>query len=71
MDAGMCVLRKPFHPFLIFLVAEGLGGLTREAVEVGTFKGFFVRDSRLVISHLQYANDTLLIGEPRWRTRGL
>jgi hypothetical protein len=53
----------PLAPFLFLLVAEGLGGAMNRAVEVGLFKGFAIRNSGLVISHLQYADDTLCIGE--------
>lgn len=54
----------PLAPFLFLLVAEGLSGLIRQASEVGLFRGFQVRDSELEVTHLQYADDTLLIGEP-------
>jgi hypothetical protein len=53
----------PLAPFLFLLVAEGLGGLMKRAVELQRFKGFSFGGSELVISHLQYADDTLLIGE--------
>lgn len=44
------------------MVVEGLSGLMRQTTEVGLFRGYMVRDSGLVVSHLQYAYDTLLIG---------
>jgi hypothetical protein len=50
-------------PFLFILVAEGLGGLMRKAVELERFRGFGVGRRGVVISHLQYADDTLCIGE--------
>jgi hypothetical protein len=53
----------PLAPFLFLLVAEGLGGLMKRAVELQKFKGFSFGGSELVISHLQCADDTLLIGE--------
>ncbi|WJX67033.1 hypothetical protein P8452_51532 [Trifolium repens] len=53
----------PLAPFLFLLVAEGLGGLLRKAVELNRFKGFRVGRRGVVISHLQYADDTLCIGE--------
>jgi hypothetical protein len=53
----------PLAPFLFLLVAEGFAGLMRSAVEKNLFKGFRVGTEGLVISHLQYADDTLCIGE--------
>jgi hypothetical protein len=53
----------PLAPFLFLLVAEGLGGLMRRAVELNHFRGFRVGRGGMAISHLQYADDTLCIGE--------
>jgi hypothetical protein len=53
----------PLAPFLFLLVAEGFAGLMRSAVEKNHFKGFKVGSGGLQISHLQYADDTLCIGE--------
>jgi hypothetical protein len=53
----------PLAPFLFLLVAEGLGGAMRKAVEVNLFKGFVVGRGGVMVSHLQYADDTLCIGE--------
>jgi hypothetical protein len=53
----------PLAPLLFLIVAEGLGALMRSAVEWGCFKAFEVGRERLPISILQYANDTLYIGE--------
>ncbi|KAK2414852.1 hypothetical protein QL285_037392 [Trifolium repens] len=53
----------PLAPFLFLLLAEGFGGVMKKAVEVCLFKGFHVGGNGLVISHLQYADDTLCIGE--------
>jgi hypothetical protein len=53
----------PLAPFLFLLVAEGLGGLMKKAVELHKFRGFQVGNSGLTVSHLQYADDTLCIGE--------
>ncbi|MCI00911.1 LINE-1 reverse transcriptase like, partial [Trifolium medium] len=41
----------------------GFGGAMRKAVDIGVFKGFPIRRGGLSISHLQYADDTLCIGE--------
>jgi hypothetical protein len=53
----------PLAPFLFLLVVEGLRSLMHKAVSMGYFRGFKI-DSEMTISHLQYADDTLLIGEP-------
>jgi len=50
-------------PFLFLLVAEGFSGLMRNAVEANLFEGFRFGDSELVVSHLQYFDDTLCIGK--------
>ncbi|WJX49459.1 hypothetical protein P8452_35893 [Trifolium repens] len=53
----------PLAPFLFLWVAEGLGGVMRRAGELGLFKGFSFGSGGPIISHLQYADDTLCIGE--------
>ncbi|MCH79404.1 LINE-1 reverse transcriptase like [Trifolium medium] len=53
----------PLAPFLFLLVAEGFGGVMKRAVECNLFKGFSIGADGLAISHLQYADDTLCIGE--------
>jgi hypothetical protein len=45
-------------------VAEGFNGLMTNAVNRNLFTGFEVKRGGLVVSHLQYADDTLCIGEP-------
>jgi hypothetical protein len=54
----------PLAPFLFLLVAEGFSGLMRNAVDRNLFEGFTFGDSGLVVSHLQYVDDTLCIGKP-------
>lgn len=53
----------PLAPFLFLLVAEGLSGLIRNALSFGKFKGFKFGSSKVIISHLQYVDDTILVGE--------
>jgi hypothetical protein len=53
----------PLAPFLFLLVAEGFAGLMRSAVDKNLFKGFSVGTNGVVVSHLQYADDTICIGE--------
>jgi hypothetical protein len=53
----------PLAPFLFLLVAEGFAGLMRSAVEKCLFDGFGVGSGGCKVSHLQYADDTIYIGE--------
>ncbi|MCH80431.1 LINE-1 reverse transcriptase like [Trifolium medium] len=53
----------PLAPFLFLLVVEDFSGVMRKAVELNAFKGFSIERDSMVISHLQYADDTLCIGE--------
>ncbi|WJX46635.1 beta-amyrin 28-monooxygenase [Trifolium repens] len=53
----------PLAPLLFLLVSDGLGALMRKAVERGRFKPFCVGRNNMQISMLQYADDTLCIGE--------
>jgi hypothetical protein len=53
----------PIAPFLFLIIAEGLGGLMREACSKKVFSGYKVGKSDEVVSHIQFADDTLLIGE--------
>ncbi|GAU09987.1 hypothetical protein TSUD_393040 [Trifolium subterraneum] len=53
----------PLAPLLFLLVAEGLGGLMRRAVEINRFRPFLVGGGGAPVSVLQYADDTLCIGE--------
>lgn len=49
----------PFSPLFLFLmVVEGLSDFFGKEVSLGIFLGFNVASSNLVISHLQYVDDT-------------
>jgi hypothetical protein len=52
----------PLAPLLFLLVAEGFGGMMRKAVVIERFQPFLVGGENLPISLLQYADDTLCIG---------
>lgn len=54
----------PLAPFLFLLVAEGISGLMKNAVNRNLFQGFDVKRGGTRVSHLQYADDTLCIGMP-------
>lgn len=54
----------PLAPFLFLIVAEGLTGLFSNAVSLGKFKGIAVgKEGDLVVSLLQFADDTVFVGE--------
>ncbi|PWA80255.1 reverse transcriptase domain, Reverse transcriptase zinc-binding domain protein [Artemisia annua] len=53
----------PLSPFLFILAAEGLNAMVNEAVDRGVFKGIKVGTDNVVVSHLQYADDTIFFGE--------
>ncbi|MCH92675.1 LINE-1 reverse transcriptase like, partial [Trifolium medium] len=53
----------PLAPFLFLLVVEGLSGAISREEELGMFKGFKVGNNGLFVSHLQYADDTIFLGE--------
>ena len=57
----------PLFPFLFLLAVEGLNVLMNSVVENNFYKGYEVGTSNsVVVSHLQFADDTLLIGEKSW-----
>lgn len=57
--------RDPLVPFMFLIVAEGLSALMRRAVKIDRFHSFkFVENDCVFL--LQYADDTLLIGEANW-----
>jgi hypothetical protein len=52
----------PLSPFLFLLAAEGFNLLMKKAVEIGKFDGFRFDRGEDQFTHLQYADDTLIIG---------
>jgi len=57
----------PLSPFLFLLAVEGFNVLMQSVVEVGLFNGYRLgRENALGLSHLQFADDTLIIGEKSW-----
>lgn len=52
-------------PFLFLIMAEGLNGLIRSTVDNGIFKEYVIsgRDQKVGVSHIQYADDTILVAE--------
>ncbi|MCH85424.1 cysteine-rich receptor-like protein kinase, partial [Trifolium medium] len=57
----------PLSPFLFLLAAEGFHVLMEAMVERKLFTGYSVGESNPVeVSHLQFADDTLLMGTKSW-----
>ncbi|KAL5566826.1 hypothetical protein UlMin_029990 [Ulmus minor] len=54
----------PLSPFLFILVVDILGRMMDKAVRIGEVKGFKVGREEEVVSHLQFADDTLFLLEP-------
>lgn len=52
--------RDPLSPFLFTLVADAFNQLLSRGKEQNLFKGIQVGKEKISISHLQYADDTLL-----------
>lgn len=53
----------PLSPFLFLIAAKGLSIMFKEAQTLGIFSGHLFPTRGLCISHLQFADDTLLVGE--------
>ncbi|KAL6516895.1 hypothetical protein OROHE_018183 [Orobanche hederae] len=55
----------PLSPFLFLLAAEGLSILMRRATESGLFTEAKIGRNLVSVSHLQFADDTVLMGEAK------
>lgn len=55
----------PLALFLFLIAAEGLAGMMRNAVELGLYKHLHMEQS-ISFSLLQFADDTILVGENSW-----
>jgi len=57
----------PLSPFLFLIAAEGFNILMQALVEAQLFKGYRVgREGEVRLTHLQFADDTLILGEKSW-----
>jgi len=57
----------PLSSFLFLLDAEGFNMLMQSVVEAGLFNGYRLgHENALGLSHLQFTDDTLIIGEKSW-----
>ena len=53
----------PLSPFLFLLVVEGLNVMVKAVVKKGMFQGLDMGPhGNVTITHLQFADDTLLVG---------
>nr|GEW19517.1 cysteine-rich receptor-like protein kinase [Tanacetum cinerariifolium] len=53
----------PLSPFLFILAAKGLDAIVSEAVSYGVLRGINVGVDQVLVSYLQYADDTIFFGE--------
>lgn len=53
----------PLSPFLFIIAVEALNAMMIEAQAVGILKGFKVGYANVELSHLQYADNALFLGE--------
>jgi hypothetical protein len=57
----------PLSPFLFLLAAEGLNVMMKAMVDGNKFTGYSVGGQEgVTVSHLQFADDTLLLGAKSW-----
>ncbi|XP_058746991.1 uncharacterized protein LOC131619978 [Vicia villosa] len=56
----------PLSPFLFLIAAEGFSMLMKKAVECGEFIWYKIEKGTDRFTHLQYVDDTLIIGDKRW-----
>lgn len=50
----------PLSPFLFSLVADGLSVILRKAEEASLLEGFIIGNDRVMVTHLQFTDDTIL-----------
>jgi hypothetical protein len=55
----------PLSPFLFLIVAEGLTGMMKKAVDIGKFRAFHISPN-IQFQMLQFADDTIIMGEGSW-----
>ncbi|GLU01659.1 hypothetical protein SLE2022_189580 [Rubroshorea leprosula] len=65
----------PLSPFLFLIIAEGLNGLVSAASQKGLLDGAEVGSRGFKVSHLQYADDTILFAPAKeenvWAMKGV
>ena len=55
----------PLSPYLFVMMAEVLNKLLSKAAEIGFFDGIKVGSREVTLTHLQFADDTLIFCEPK------
>ena len=55
----------PLSPYLFVLIAEVLNKLLLKAADIGLFQGVKVGSRAVALTHLQFADDTLIFCEPK------
>jgi len=55
----------PISPYLFVMMTEVLNLLLSKAAQIGLFQGIKVGSRAVSLSHLQFADDTLIFSEPR------
>lgn len=55
----------PLSPFLFLIVAEGLGLLVNKAIDEGLLEAAVLGREKILVSHLQYADDTIFISSAK------
>nr|KYP52417.1 hypothetical protein KK1_025722 [Cajanus cajan] len=53
----------PLAPFLFLIVVEGLNSMMSNVVQANLFIGYKVGRDKVQLSHLQFADDTIILGE--------
>ncbi|GAU45198.1 hypothetical protein TSUD_139030 [Trifolium subterraneum] len=68
MDRGL-QQGDPLSLFLFLIAAEGLNVMLKASVDIDLFKGYQIGNEDInviTVSHLQFADDTLILGERSW-----
>ncbi|GKV53298.1 hypothetical protein SLEP1_g59830, partial [Rubroshorea leprosula] len=65
----------PLSPYVFLLVAESLNGIISSAINHGLFDGIDIGSKGLKVSHLQFADDSILFGKAGedniWATKSI
>lgn len=51
----------PLSPFLFFMLAEAFGTLLSKGFQGGLMEGFEIGNNGVVVSHLQFVDDTIVM----------
>lgn len=57
----------PLSPLLFLIVAEGLNGMISSAKRSGALDGYEIGRDNVTVTHLQFADDTIIISKPTTR----